>query len=57
MLKLFIMEIQDLYGLIIIYFAYSQLIRNWILMKPLKSLDRLGLADKNKLVLFVKQTL
>jgi len=57
MLKLFIMAIQDLYGLIIIYFAYSQLIRNWILMKSLKSLDRLGLADKDKLVLYVKQTL
>jgi len=57
MLKLFIMAIQDLYRLKIIYFTYSQLIHNWILMKPLKSLDRLGLADKDKLVLFVKQTL
>jgi hypothetical protein len=57
MLKLFVMAIQDLYRLIIIYFTYSQLIHNWILMKPLKSLDRLGLADKDKLVLYVKQTL
>ena len=57
MLKLFIMAIQDLYRLKIIYFTYSQLIHNWILIKPLKSLDRLGLADKDKLVLFVKQTL